>query len=155
MHFLFSSFLKHNNELLELYDKSDIVKTFKLLTLKWVGQVVRMGRRGLLIESMSQPIGKMPVGRPRRRWVDNIYGDYREHGRSGMVVAGLVSQAFCGQWVRYFVSLKNYWPCRLVKRFLFKLCHLYMIKTIHRSIVEDRKIFWQIYIYSVSSLLTL
>jgi hypothetical protein len=33
---------------------------------------------------VGKPNGKRPLGRPRRRWVDNIKMDLREIGRNGM-----------------------------------------------------------------------
>jgi hypothetical protein len=33
---------------------------------------------------VGKPGGKSPLGRPRRRWVDNIKIDLRETGRDGM-----------------------------------------------------------------------
>jgi hypothetical protein len=37
---------------------------------------------GILVE---KPEGKSPLGRPRRRWVDNIKMDLREIGSNGFV----------------------------------------------------------------------
>jgi hypothetical protein len=33
---------------------------------------------------VGKPDGKRPLGRPRRRWVDNIIIDFREIGWDGM-----------------------------------------------------------------------
>jgi hypothetical protein len=33
---------------------------------------------------VGKPEGKRPLGRPRRRWMDNIKMDLREIGRGGM-----------------------------------------------------------------------
>jgi hypothetical protein len=33
---------------------------------------------------VGKPEGKRPLGRPRRRWVDNIQMDHREIGCDGM-----------------------------------------------------------------------
>jgi hypothetical protein len=33
---------------------------------------------------VGKPEGKIPLGRPRRRWMDNIKIDLREIGRNGM-----------------------------------------------------------------------
>jgi hypothetical protein len=33
---------------------------------------------------VGKPEGKTPLGRPRRRWVDNIKMDLREKGRDGV-----------------------------------------------------------------------
>jgi hypothetical protein len=45
--------------------------------MRWEGHVARIGGIGTLME---KPVGKRPVGRPRRRWVDNIRMDLGEVG---------------------------------------------------------------------------
>ena len=48
--------------------------------LRWRGHVARIeGRRAFKI-LISQPTGKKPIGRPRRRWGDNIKMDLKEIG---------------------------------------------------------------------------
>ena len=37
-------------------------------------------RRGLYIVMVGKPEGKRPIGRPRRRWEDNIKMDFQEVG---------------------------------------------------------------------------
>jgi hypothetical protein len=39
---------------------------------------------------VGKPEGKRPLGRPRRRWVDNIRMDLGEVGWDGMMWTGLV-----------------------------------------------------------------
>jgi hypothetical protein len=41
-------------------------------------------------ERLGKPDGKKPLGRPRRRWVDNIKMDLREIGWDGMAWIGLI-----------------------------------------------------------------
>ena len=49
--------------------------------MKWAGHVARMGeRRGLYRVLVGKPDGKIPLGRPRRRWEDNIKMDLQEVG---------------------------------------------------------------------------
>jgi len=41
--------------------------------MRWAGHVARMGEeRGAYRILVGKPEGKSPLGRPRRRWVDNI-----------------------------------------------------------------------------------
>jgi len=41
--------------------------------MRWVGHVARMGEeRGLYRFLVGKPEGRRLLGRPRRRWVDNI-----------------------------------------------------------------------------------
>ena len=51
----------------------------------WAGRVARMGeRRGLYRVLVGKPEGKRLLGRPRRRWEDNIKIDLQEVGCFGM-----------------------------------------------------------------------
>jgi len=44
--------------------------------MRWAGHVARMGEeRGVYRVLVGKPEGKRPLGRPRRRWVDNIVMD--------------------------------------------------------------------------------
>ena len=50
-----------------------------------MGHVARMGeRRGVCRVLMWKPEGKRPLGRPRRRWEDNIKMDLQEVGCGDM-----------------------------------------------------------------------
>ena len=47
--------------------------------MRWVGHVARMGeRRGAYRVLVGKPEGKKPLGRPRRKWDDNIKRDFQE-----------------------------------------------------------------------------
>jgi hypothetical protein len=71
----------HNEELHELYDSPDIIRIMKSRRLRWAGHVARMGeKRRLYSIVVGKPEGKRPLGRPRRRWEDNIRRDLREVG---------------------------------------------------------------------------
>jgi len=51
----------------------------------WVGHVALMGaRRGVDRVLVGKPEGKRPLGRPRRRWEDNIDMGLQEVGCGGM-----------------------------------------------------------------------
>ena len=63
----------HNEELTDLYCSPNIVRMIKLRRMRWVGHVARIGeRRGVYRVLVGKPEGKRPLGRPRRRWDDNI-----------------------------------------------------------------------------------
>jgi hypothetical protein len=54
----------------------------------WAGHVTRMGEdRGVHRVLVGKPQGKRPLGRPRRRWEDNIKMDVQEAGVG------------CGDWI--------------------------------------------------------
>jgi len=49
--------------------------------MRWAGHVARMGEdRGVHRLLVEKPEGKRPLGRPRRRWEDNIKIDFQEVG---------------------------------------------------------------------------
>jgi hypothetical protein len=61
------------NELYALYSSPNIIRVIKSRRLRWAGHVARMGeRRGALRALVGKPEGRRPLGRPRRRWEDNI-----------------------------------------------------------------------------------
>ena len=52
--------------------------------MRWAGHVTRMGeRRGVYRVLVWKPEGKRLLGRPRRRWEDNIKMDLQELGCGG------------------------------------------------------------------------
>ena len=58
--------------------------------MRWAGHVSRMGaERGAYRVLVGKPEGKRPLGRPRRRWVDNIRMDLQEVGCRYMDWIGL------------------------------------------------------------------
>ena len=47
--------------------------------MRWAGHVARMGEeRGVYRGLVGKPEGRRPLGRPRRRWTDNIRMDLQE-----------------------------------------------------------------------------
>jgi hypothetical protein len=53
--------------------------------MSWAGHVARMGeRRNAYRILVGKPEGKRSLGRPRRRWVDNIKMDLRKIGWDGI-----------------------------------------------------------------------
>jgi len=71
----------HNEELNDLYSSPNIVRVIKSRRMRRAGHVARMGEeRGLYRVLVGKPEGRRPVGRPRRRWADNIRMDLQEVG---------------------------------------------------------------------------
>jgi hypothetical protein len=59
-----------------------MIKSRRLI---WAGHVVRMGeRRGMYRVLVGKTEGKRQLGRPRRRWEDNIKMDLQEVGCGDM-----------------------------------------------------------------------
>jgi len=73
----------HNEELNDLYRSPNIA--IKSRRMRWARFVARMGgRRGVYRVLVGTPELKRPLGRPRRRWEDNIKMDLQEVGCGGM-----------------------------------------------------------------------
>ena len=71
----------HNEELNDLYCSPNIMRVIKSRRMRWAGHVARMGeRRGVYRVLVGNSEGKRPLGRPRRRWEDNIRMDLQEVG---------------------------------------------------------------------------
>ena len=71
----------HNEELNDLYCSPNIVRVIKSRRMRWASHVARMGEeKGVYRVLVGKPEGKKPLGRPRRRWVDNIRMDLQEVG---------------------------------------------------------------------------
>jgi hypothetical protein len=76
----------HNEELHNLYSSPNTIRMFKSRRMRWAGHVGRMGeKRNAYRILVGKPEGKRPLGRPRRRWVDNIIVNLREIGWDGMI----------------------------------------------------------------------
>jgi len=69
----------HNEELNVLYSSPNIVRMIKSRRMRWAGSVARMWKgRGVYGVLVGKPAGKRPLGRPRRRWEDNIKRIFRK-----------------------------------------------------------------------------
>jgi len=80
----------HNEELNDLYSSPNIVRVIKWRRMRWAGHVASMGEeRGVYRVLVGKPQGKRPLGRPRRRWVNNIRMDLQEVGCGYMDWIGL------------------------------------------------------------------
>jgi len=71
----------HNEELNDLYPSHNIVRVIKSRRMRWTGHVARVSEvRGVCRVLVGKPGGRRPLGRPRRRWVDNIRTNLQEVG---------------------------------------------------------------------------
>jgi hypothetical protein len=63
----------HNEELHKLYSSSSKIKMIKSMRMRLRGHVARIEEKmkayGIFV---GKPEGNRPLGRPRRRWVNNI-----------------------------------------------------------------------------------
>ena len=79
-----------NRKLCQLNITALIVRVIKSRRLRWAGHVAHMEEgRGVHKVLVGKPDGKRPLGRPRRRWDDNIKMDLQEVGRG------------CGDWMEF------------------------------------------------------
>ena len=66
------------------------MRVIKSIRMRWAGHVARMEEaRDVQKVLVGKPEGKRPLGRPRRRWEDNIKMDLEEVGRG------------CGDWMGF------------------------------------------------------
>ena len=78
----------HNEELSDLCSLPNILRVVKSRRMRWAWHVARMGEEsGVHRVLVGNPDGKRLLGRPRRRWEDNIKMDLQEVGGG------------CGDWM--------------------------------------------------------
>jgi hypothetical protein len=71
----------HNQEFHDLYSSPSIIRIMKARRTRWTGHVARRWeKRNADRLLVGKPEGRKPLGRPRRRWVDNIRMDLVEVG---------------------------------------------------------------------------
>jgi hypothetical protein len=71
----------HNDELHSLYSSPNIVTVIKSRRMRWAGHVARTGEgRGVYTVLVGRLEDRRQLGRPKRRWEDNIKLDLREIG---------------------------------------------------------------------------
>ena len=64
-----------------MYSSPNIIRNLKSRRLTWAGNIARMEElRNVFRVLVGKPENKRPLGRPRRRWKDNIKMDLREVG---------------------------------------------------------------------------
>jgi hypothetical protein len=77
----------HDEVLRDLYSSPSIIRIIKSGRMRWAGNIAGMGeKRNAYRLFVGKPEGKRALGRPRRRWVDNIKMDLVEMvGWTGLV----------------------------------------------------------------------
>ena len=100
--FMYTCMYVYNEELNDLYSSPNIVRVIKSRRMRWAGHVACMGKeKGVYRVLVGKPEGRRPLGRPRRRWVDNIRMDLQEVRCGNMDWIGLAQDT--DGW-RTFVS---------------------------------------------------
>jgi hypothetical protein len=91
-----------NEELHNLYSLPSIIRIIKSRRTRWAGHVARIGEKKKVYKLfVGKPEAKRPLGRPRRRWMDNIKMDLLEVGLNVVDWIGL-AQDRC--WWRALVN---------------------------------------------------
>jgi len=81
---------EHENELLGAMPECIFIFIDCILRMRWARHVARMGEEmGVYRVLLRKPEGRRPLGRPRRRWVDNIRLDLQDVGCGYMDWIGL------------------------------------------------------------------
>jgi len=102
LQYTYTIHIKSNEELNDLYSSPNIVGVIKSRRMRWAGHVARMGEERVVYRVLvGKPERRKPLGRPRRRWVDNIRMDVQEVVCGYMDWIGLAQDS--DRW-RTFVS---------------------------------------------------
>jgi len=69
----------------DLYCSPNIIRVIKSRRMRWAGHTARVGERRTAYRVLvGKPEVSRSLGRPRRRWVDNIKMDLQEVGWCGI-----------------------------------------------------------------------
>jgi hypothetical protein len=96
----------HDEELHNLYSSPSIIRIIKSRRMRWAGHVACMGGKRnvykLLVGKLEE---KRPLGRPRRRWIDNIKMDLLEIALNVVDWIGLAQDRY--SWRALVSSVTN------------------------------------------------
>jgi hypothetical protein len=98
----------HNEELHDLYSWPSIIRVIKARRMRWAWHVARMGGKRLAYWLLvGKPEGGRPLGRQRRRWLDNIRMDLVEVGWGDVDWIGVAQDR--GRWRALVNLVSNPW----------------------------------------------
>jgi hypothetical protein len=70
-----------NEQLYAPHSSPNIIRVIKSRRMRWAEHVACMrDRRGAYRVFVGRPEGRRPLGRPRRRWEDNVKVDLKQDG---------------------------------------------------------------------------
>jgi hypothetical protein len=86
----------HNEELHNLYSSPNVTRIIRSRSMRWAGHVARMKAKNNAYRlQVRRPERKRPLGRSRRKLVDNIKMDVRGIGWSGVDWIDLAQDTDC------------------------------------------------------------
>jgi hypothetical protein len=89
-----------------LYSSPSKIGIIKSRRLRWAGHVARIGeKKNMYSLLVGMPEGKRPLGRLRRRWINNIKMDISELGLSVVDSIGLAQDRY--RWRALVNSVMN------------------------------------------------
>jgi hypothetical protein len=92
----------------DFYSSPSIIRIIQWRRMMWTGHVARKGKKRAAYNLLvGKPEGKRRLGRPRRRWVDNIKMDLAEIEFGGVDWIGLVQDRY--RWGALVNSVMNLW----------------------------------------------
>jgi hypothetical protein len=98
----------HTVELRDLYSSPSMIRVIEWRSTRWAGHIARMGEERnayrLLVGKLE---GRRPLGRPRRRWLDNIRKDLGEVGWGDVDRIGLAQDR--DRWRALVIAVLNLW----------------------------------------------
>jgi len=97
---------KFCNDINDLHSSPNIVRVIKSRRVRWAGHVARMGEdKGVYRVLLGKPKRRRPLGRPRRRWVDNIRMNLQEVGCGYVDWIGLAQDR--DRWWTFVIAVLN------------------------------------------------
>jgi hypothetical protein len=98
----------HNEMLHNLYSSPSIIRIIMSRRMRWAGHVARMGeKRNVYRLLVRKPEGKRPLGRLRRRWINNIKMYLLEIGLNVVDWIGLAEDRYsCRALVNSVMNLR-------------------------------------------------
>jgi hypothetical protein len=98
----------HREELNDLHSSPSIVRVIKSRRMKWAEQVARIEEsKGVCRVLVEKPEGKRPLGRPRRRWENNIKMVLQEVGSGATDCIDLAQDR--DRWRALVNAVMNFW----------------------------------------------
>jgi hypothetical protein len=93
----------HKEQFRDLYSSPSISRMIKPRRMRWAGHVARMGEK----KNVHRSEGRRRLGRPRRRWVDNINMDFLKRGWGGMDWIGLAQDRYSWRALMAVMNLRG------------------------------------------------